>query len=170
MGTSKGIFPLADGTVYSRRKNFCPFSTPPLEVYASILGGERIERLQKVAQRMEGLKLVEINATAQGGGVAEMLYSSIPFMNALGIEAEWKIIGGNKDYFECTKSLHNQLQGMKGSFTAEMEQVYFSSLEQCVGANLIDNSPCALRCAHILSGSLRCFGLVATQLHNPSLH
>ena len=141
MSASKGISPLADGTVYSRRKNFCPFSTPPLEVYASILGEERIERLQRVARRLKGLKLVELNATAQGGGVAEMLYSSIPFMNALGIEVEWKIIRGNKDYFECTKSLHNQLQGMKGSFTAEMEQVYFSSLEQCVGANLIDNSP-----------------------------
>jgi trehalose synthase len=141
MGTSKSIFPLADGTVYSRRKNFCPFSTPPLEVYASFLGEERIEKLQKVARRLKGLKIVELNATAQGGGVAEMLYSSIPFMNVLGIEAEWKIIRGNKDYFECTKSLHNQLQGMKGSFTAEMEQVYFSNLEQCVGANLIDNSP-----------------------------
>jgi len=138
---SNGIFPLADGTVYSRRKNFCPFSTPPLEVYASILGEEKIERLHKVAQRLKGLKLLELNATAQGGGVAEMLYSSIPFMNALGIEAEWKVISGSKDYFECTKSLHNQLQGKKGSFTKEMEQVYFSSLEQCIGANLIDNSP-----------------------------
>jgi trehalose synthase len=141
MGASKGIFPLADGTVYSRRKNFRPFSTPPLEVYTSFLGEKRIERLQKVARQLKGLKLVELNATAQGGGVAEMLYSSIPFMNALGIEAEWKIIRGNKDYFECTKSLHNQLQGMKGSFTAEMEHVYYSNLEQCVGANLIDNSP-----------------------------
>ncbi len=123
---SNGIFPLADGTVYSRRKNFCPFSTPPLEVYASILGEEKIERLHKVAQRLKGLKLLELNATAQGGGVAEMLYSSIPFMNALGIEAEWKVISGSKDYFECTKSLHNQLQGKKGSFTKEMEQVYFN--------------------------------------------
>jgi len=141
IGASQEISPLSDGTVYSRRKNFCPFSALPLEVYASILGEEKIERLHKVARRLKGLKLVELNATAQGGGVAEMLYSSIPFMNALGIEAEWKVIGGNKDYFECTKSLHNQLQGMKGSFTTEMEQVYFSKLEQCVRANLIDNSP-----------------------------
>jgi len=141
IGTRQETSPLSDGTVYSRRKNFCPFSTLPLEVYASILGEEKIERLHKVARRLKGLKLVELNATVQGGGVAEMLYSSIPFMNALGIEAEWKVIDGNKDYFKCTKSLHNQLQGMKGSFTAEMEQVYFSRLEQCVRANLIDNSP-----------------------------
>lgn len=40
-------FPLADGTVCSKRKGFCPFSTPTLEAYASILGEERIERVPK---------------------------------------------------------------------------------------------------------------------------
>ncbi len=114
---SKDIFPLADGTVYSKRKNFCPFSTPPPEAYASIVGEEKIERLQEVAQRLKGLKLLEINSSALGGGVAEMLYSSIPFLNSLGIEDEWKIIRGNKEYFEITKSLHNLLQGRKGTFT-----------------------------------------------------
>ena len=47
---------LADGTVYSKRKNFCPFSTSPPEDYVPILGEERIERLQKIAQRVKGLK------------------------------------------------------------------------------------------------------------------
>ena len=133
--------PLEDGTVYSKRKNFCPFSTPPLEAYAPIVGEEKLERLQKVAERLKGLKLLELNATAQGGGVAEMLYSSVPFLNALGIEAEWKIICGSKDYFESTKSLHNLLQGMKGSFTPEMEQAYFATLEACAATNLIDYNP-----------------------------
>ena len=43
-GPGKDAFPLADGTVYSKRKNFCPFSIPPLEAYASFLGEEKIER------------------------------------------------------------------------------------------------------------------------------
>ena len=59
--------PLADGTVYSRRKNFCPFSAHPLQDYASVIGEEKVEKLQRVAQLLEGLKLLEINATAQGG-------------------------------------------------------------------------------------------------------
>ncbi len=133
--------PLEDGTVYSRRKDLCPFATPPLEAYAPLVGEEKIERLQKAAQRLKGLKLLELNATAQGGGVAEMLYSSIPFLNALGIEAEWKIICGSKDYFESTKSLHNLLQGMKGSFTPEMKQAYFATLEECAATNFIDYNP-----------------------------
>ena len=97
MDTSKDVLPLSDGTVYSRRKNFCPFSIPALDVYASVLGEEKLERAQRAAQRLKGLKMTELNATAQGGGVAEMLYSSIPFLNALGIEAEWKVIQGNRD-------------------------------------------------------------------------
>ena len=141
MDPGKGISSLADGTVYSKRKNFCPFSIPPLEAYASVLSEEKIERLQRIAQRLKGLKLLELNATAQGGGVAEMLYSSVPFLNALGIDAEWKVIRGSKEYFECTKSLHNLLQGKRGSFTAEMQQTYFSTLEECASDHLIDYNP-----------------------------
>jgi trehalose synthase len=139
--SDKSIFPLADGTVYSKRKNFCPFSAPPVEAYASILEKEKIERLQKVAQRLKGLKLLELNSSAQGGGVAEMLYSSIPFLNSLGIDDEWKIIHGNKEYFEATKSLHNLLQGREGTFTPEMKQCYVDNIEDCANANLIDYSP-----------------------------
>ena len=137
----RNVIPLPDGTIYSKRRNLCSFSTPPLEAYASVVGEETIEILQRAALPLKGLKLLEVNATAQGGGVAEMLHSSVPFLNALGIEAEWKVIRGNEDYFECTKSLHNQLQGMKGSFTPEMKRVYFSNLEQYTRANLIDNNP-----------------------------
>jgi trehalose synthase len=137
----KVTLPLPDGTVYSRRKDFCPFSTPPLQAYASFLSEEDPERLERAAERLKGLKLLELNATAQGGGVAEMLYSSIPFLNSLGIDAEWKVLRGNKEYFECTKSLHNLLQGMNGHFTPEMEKTYFCTLLECANDNLIDYTP-----------------------------
>lgn len=134
-------FPMADGTVYSKRKDFCPSSTPPLEAYTSIIGEANIERLQKVAQRLQGLKILMLNATAQGGGVAEMLFSALPMLNSLGIAAEWKIVKGNDDFYECTKNLHNLLQGKEGSFTPEMEQTYFCALEDSAQQNLIDYEP-----------------------------
>lgn len=135
---------LSDGTVYSERKNIRPFSAHSLEDYSSIVSEEKIERLQSVAQRLKGLKVLELNSTAQGGGVAEMLYSSIPFLNTLGIEAEWKVISGHKDYFECTKRLHNLLQGMKGIFTRDMKRVYSDNLMECANNNIVDNSPDAV--------------------------
>jgi len=132
---------LTDGTVYSKRKGFCPFSYYPLEAYTPIAGAERIDKLLSMSQRLKGLRILELNSTAQGGGVAEMLYSSVPFLNMLGIEAEWKIINGHQSYFECTKKLHNLLQGMKGSFTREMKQIYLSQLLECVSNSIIDSSP-----------------------------
>ncbi|MFC2073102.1 glycosyltransferase [Chloroflexota bacterium] len=100
-----------------------------------------MEKLHSISQPLKGLKILELNSTAQGGGVAEMLYSSVPFLNMLGIEAEWKIINGHKEYFECTKKLHNLLQGMKGTFSSEMKQIYISHLLECVSNNIIDCSP-----------------------------
>jgi trehalose synthase len=131
--------PPAHGVVYSKRLNFCPFATPPLEAYVPILGDERTERLQRAAERLKGLKLLELNATAQGGGVAEMLYSSVSFLNELGVDAEWKVISGNKEFFECTKGLHNLLQGMKGTFTQKMERAYYRTIADCARSNIIDH-------------------------------
>jgi len=70
-----------------------------------------------------------------------MLYSSVPFLNMIGIESEWKIINGHKSYFECTKKIHNLLQGMRGSFTSEMKRIYVSQLQECASNNIIDYSP-----------------------------
>ena len=56
MVDSEDAFPLADGTVYSKRKNFCPFSTPDPESYYPVLGDEKMDRLQRVAQRLRGLE------------------------------------------------------------------------------------------------------------------
>ena len=139
--TAGRISLLPDGTVYSRRKDFRPFSTPPLEAYAPIVGEDRLKRLLKAAEPLRGLRLLGLNATAEGGGVAEMLYSAVPFLNDLGIDAEWKTIKGTREYFECTKNIHNLLQGMSGSFTPEMEETYFCTLQECANSNLIDYNP-----------------------------
>jgi trehalose synthase len=134
-------YPLQDGTVYSRRKNCCPFCVPSLQEYEKVAGQESIERLVKVAGRIKGLKILELNATAQGGGVAEMLYSSMPMMNNLGIAAEWKVISGSKEYFECTKAIHNMLQGKEGVFTPEMQDTYCRTIADNASQDLIDFQP-----------------------------
>ncbi len=128
----------AHGVIYSKRLNLCPFTAPPLKDYTPIIGSERIERVQKAAERLKGYRLLELNATAQGGGVAEMLYSSVPFQNNLGVETEWKVISGNDDFFKCTKGLHNLLQGMKGNFTQEMERAYYCTIADCACSDVVD--------------------------------
>jgi trehalose synthase len=133
--------PLDDGTVYSTRKGFCPFAGHSLEEYAPIIGEEETRALEALAGELKGIKILELNSTAVGGGVAEMLQNSVPFLNHLGIEDEWKVTRGSESYFEVTKSIHNLLQGKGGCFTPDMEDIYFSTLMENVDANIIDWDP-----------------------------
>ena len=137
----KSSYPLPDGTVFSQRKNFTPFVSSPLESYTAILGEQRMERLYEVAARLKGTKILELNSSAQGGGVAEMLISAVPFLNLLGLDVEWKVIRGDKEYYESTKHMHNLLQGMPGSFTPEMEKIYLDNISKYANTDFIDYDP-----------------------------
>ncbi len=122
--------PLEDGTVYSRRKGALPFQVHPLQDYIPIAGEKKIEKLERLAQKLKGVRILEVNSTAVGGGVAEMLYSQVPFINELGIEDEWKAMHGTEPFFRVTKTLHNLLQGKKGTLTPQMEEIYYRTLKE----------------------------------------
>jgi trehalose synthase len=79
--------------------------------YAEYAGADAVEQLIQVADRLAGLKVVHVNSTRRGGGVAEILEAMVPLMRALGLDATWEVIEGNEDFFNCTKSFHNALQG-----------------------------------------------------------
>lgn len=126
--------PLPDGTVYSKTKGICPtaapFSLSPLSAYERIIGAQKTDRLLEAVERVKDLKILELNSTAVGGGVAEMLHSSIPFLNELGVDDEWQVIRGSKPFYETTKAIHNLLQGRGGCFTTDMEKIYFQTLKE----------------------------------------
>jgi len=103
---------------------------PSVAEYVSVVGQEAIDRLLRIASQLKGMTLLELNSSAKGGGVAEMLFSSIPLLDQLGIDVEWMIITGSPEYFETTKTLHNLLQGMPGTLTTSMEQTYLRSIER----------------------------------------
>jgi trehalose synthase len=84
-----------------------------LEHYRGIVGDELVAKVRDLAQDLRGLRLLEVSATATGGGVAEMLASIVPLERDLGLDAEWQVIAGEHDFFEVTKKLHNGLQGME---------------------------------------------------------
>jgi len=136
--------PLEDGTVYSPEKGIRPSSNPfsshTLDEYVPFIGEEEAKKLEELAKDLKGVKILELNSTASGGGVAEMLYSSVPFLNDLGIEDEWKVIKGNEPYFEVTKNIHNFLQGKKCCFTSEMEEIYFDTVRQNAENHITDRN------------------------------
>ncbi len=83
-----------------------------LDRYEEIVGHREVERLRRLAGRLAGKRIVHVNSTRSGGGVAEILGWMAPLMQELGIDARWEVITGPPDFFRVTKAFHNALQGL----------------------------------------------------------
>lgn len=80
--------------------------------YAPIAGESTIEELSLLAERLKGKTIQNINSTAVGGGVAEILIRILPLLRDLGVNAAWGVIKGNEKFFNITKKMHNALHGV----------------------------------------------------------
>src|SRR5258707_15799270 len=92
-------------------------STKSLADYAPVVGDEVIAELERLARPLQGARVLHINATAFGGGVAEMLHTLVPLMRNAGLEAEWRVFSGHHQFFNITNARHNALQGMDPDLT-----------------------------------------------------
>jgi trehalose synthase len=64
---------------------------------------------------LDGRTIWNVNSTARGGGVAEMLRSLIGYVRGAGIDARWVVVPGDAAFFDVTKRLHNRLHGVEGA-------------------------------------------------------
>jgi trehalose synthase len=83
-----------------------------LDRYEDVVGHQEVMRLRQLADRLKGRRIVHINSTKAGGGVAEILNWMIPMMNELGLQASWEIVTGPPEFYHVTKGFHNALQGL----------------------------------------------------------
>jgi trehalose synthase len=102
-------------------------SAPCLDAYVEFVGRERIDLLRRLARRLDGLRVVFVNSTRLGGGVAEMLARHVPLFNELGIRVRWEVIEGAPEFFEATKVMHNALQGAPGGLTPALREAYLET-------------------------------------------
>jgi trehalose synthase len=95
-----------------------------IESYREVVPTEQIDELILLGYRLRGLRVAYINATLYGGGVSELLRSSVALEIALGLSVDWLVIAGDSRFFEGTKALHNGLQGAPFVAYADAEEVY----------------------------------------------
>lgn len=130
----------------------CSGATHP-DVYRDFVGDELMDEIFQLASELKGLRVCEINATAAGGGVAEVLSRQVPIYRSLGLNVDWCLIYGDKEFFTVTKAFHNALQGTSLDLTEDLRQEYLqhnrSSAEAATGDYDIyvvhDPQPAALR-------------------------
>jgi len=92
--------------------------------YTHIAGKETIERIRELAEPMKGHRVLHVSATAFGGGVSEILYTIVPLMRDVGLDAHWHVIFGKEEFFNATKLLHNSLQGAEETLSAEQWEIF----------------------------------------------
>ena len=103
-----------------------------IDEFRSIVPNNVINELQRLAwENLRGQRVLHINSTEYGGGVAEILLAQVPLLDDLGMEAHWGVIDGDEHFFEVTKSIHNGFQGNKEiPWGREMEDHYLAVVEQ----------------------------------------
>ncbi len=96
--------------------------------YMEAAGEEAVASLREAAEAISGARILHVNSTAFGGGVAELLATQVALLNDLGVETTWQVIEGSDAFFTVTKFVHNALQGAEVPWTPEMQDIY---LERC---------------------------------------
>src|SRR3989338_3571880 len=84
---------------------------PNIDDYIPVVGQSVVDDLRLIAQKLAGKRILHVNSTAVGGGVAEILNRMVPLLRELEVDTHWDVIKGGEKFFEVTKKFHNALHG-----------------------------------------------------------
>ena len=103
---------------------------------------------QTVSHALQGRAVVNVNSTARGGGVAELVQGLCGYAKGAGVESRWLVIDGDSEFFRITKRIHNNLHGELGDGgpLGEAERVHY---ERVLAENA-DNISAQLRTGDIV--------------------
>jgi trehalose synthase len=112
------------------------------ERFRSVLAPERYQEFERGMQRarelLAGRAVWNINSTARGGGIAELLESLVPYARGAGVDARWLVIDAPPEFFDITKRIHNWLHGNvgdAGELDEEAREIYGRAL--CANAPVV---------------------------------
>jgi len=115
-----------------------------LDRLADVLDPVRADRLSRFGiraeQELRGRTVWNVNATARGGGVAEMLQTMLAYGRGAGVDTRWLVLDGDAEFFETTKRLHNFLHGSTGDGgeLGPAEHVHFAEVSQANLATMLE--------------------------------
>jgi trehalose synthase len=108
-----------------------------------LIGPDRLARYEAIAEatqtRLAGRAVLNVNSTATGGGVAEMLQTLLAYGRGAGLDVRWLVIQGDPPFFAITKRIHNGLYGSPGDGGAlgEAERRHYERVSRRNGEELL---------------------------------
>ena len=109
--------------------NPVPITPKALDEYETHVGAERIAEIRALAAPLRDARVLHLNATAFGGGVAEILNSFIPLLRDVGVDAHWHVMDASAEFFNVSKSMHNAMQGMYIPWNKTMADIWRATNE-----------------------------------------
>lgn len=95
-----------------------PVEPVSLELFRQVVSADAFGALMAATadarERLRGRTVWNVNSTARGGGVAELLESLVAYARSAGVDVRWEVIRGGAEFFRVTKRVHNQIQGFAG--------------------------------------------------------
>src|SRR5204863_9329927 len=83
-----------------------------------------MDEIRRLAEPLQGKRVLHLSATAFGGGVAEINYTLVPLMSDAGLDVEWRIMHGTEEFYNVTKAMHNALQGDPRSLSDAEREIF----------------------------------------------
>ena len=104
-----------------------------LDDYRGVAPDPVLDELAALGRALDGARILQLNATAYGGGVAELLSSEVALMRDAGIDVEWRVICPDDEFFAVTKRVHNAMQGQALELRPDEISTYLAHNRHCAG-------------------------------------
>jgi trehalose synthase len=99
-------------------------SNRSLSDLAPAVGDAAIDELQRLARPLEGLRILNLSVTGFGTGTAELLNSSVPLLNDLGLDAHWQVVRASEEAAAVSRAMYQALGGASVQWTQEMTDTW----------------------------------------------
>jgi trehalose synthase len=109
-----------------------------IEQYEPFVGPGTLDELRLLGDQLRGKRIVTVNSTAVGGGVAEILSRLVPLSRELGVNIRWDVLKGGEDFFAVTKRIHNALHGKPEVFSAHDADIFRETTARNLGEMDLD--------------------------------
>src|SRR3954449_10220072 len=95
-----------------------------LDDLADTVDAATIDELRALARPIEGLRVLNLSVTGFGTGTAELLNSSVPLLNDLGLDVHWQVVRGSEEVNHTVRAMYQALGGVYVTWTQEMTDAW----------------------------------------------
>jgi trehalose synthase len=97
-----------------------------IDAYRAVAPPNAVDIILRLAERVQGRRVLHLTGGRLGGGPAEILRAAVPLLNDLGVETDWEVTGGDPEYFATVQALQAALQGAERVLTDERLDHYLA--------------------------------------------